>query len=173
MKPRPSSSWRRNIMTAGGRESRVSPRSRGQRRRRILAPTAGVAEDRSRLAAVIAAILLILQLLAAPYHQALAVGAGPANAAIAAELKATFGEAATLCGGDDKGGPASPGGDCDDRCPFCRLAAQTVALIAPDRPTLRAQVYASGDIVVAAPETGAIPVPPTKRSRARAPPLAV
>jgi hypothetical protein len=129
-------------------------------------------QRRSPLAAILVAMSLVFQLIAASYHQALAISSGPSNAAIAAELRANFGDAAALCvHSDDNSPPVSPAGDCDDHCPFCRFAAQTVALVAPDTPALPVRLDATCLTIVAAPETGALPVCPTKRSRARAPPF--
>ena len=100
--------------------------------------------------------------------------AAPDPAAIVAELRATFGDAASLCiQGDDKGAPVSPAGDCDDHCPFCQFAAQAATLIAPDAPVPPVPRDNSFETLGAAPVTGALPVSPTKRSRARAPPSAV
>ena len=119
---------------------------------------------------------LIVQLFAVPYHQALFVPAvaSPDTAAIAAELEATFGDAAALCiQADDKGAPRSPGGSCDDQCPFCRFAAQAAALIAPDPPALHQPISVGCKTVGLAPEPGAVPALLTSLNRARAPPLAV
>ncbi len=136
----------------------------------------GVVSFRSPLTALVVALSLVFQLAAIPYHQALLVSgmAAPDAAAIAAELRATFGDAASLCTqSDDKGAPASPAGECDDHCPLCQFAAQAASLIAPDAPALPARLDASFRALGLAPEPGALPVSPTKRSRARAPPLAV
>ncbi len=117
--------------------------------RRTRRATTSVAARASRLTAIIAMIFLVLQLLAAPYHQALATGAGPSTAGIAAELRATFGNAATLCGKTtDNGAPVSPASDCDDRCPFCRFAAQTAALVAPDSSALPVRLDAARRILI-------------------------
>ncbi|HKN26369.1 MAG TPA: hypothetical protein VJY34_00170 [Roseiarcus sp.] len=121
------------------------------------------------------ALSLVLQLFAIPYHQALSAPlvASPDTAAISAELKATFGDAAALCvQSDDKGAPRAPGGCCDDQCPFCRFAAQA-ALIAPDPPALHEPISLGCATIGIAPEPGAVPAPHTSRNRARAPPLAV
>ena len=87
--------------------------------------------------------------------------AAPDAAAIAAELKATFGDAASLCAqSDDDGAPVSPAGDCDDHCPLCQFAAQAAALIAPDAPALPVRLDTAFRTLGAAPETGALPVSP-------------
>lgn len=99
--------------------------------------------------------------------------AAPGDAQIAAGFKAIFGDAAALCvQGDGQGGPAAPVGDCD-HCPLCRFAAQAAALIAPDSPDLLIGRDAAAQTLGGAYETGAFPRPPTKQSRARAPPFAV
>jgi hypothetical protein len=136
----------------------------------------GLASVRSPLAALAVALSLIVQLFAVPYHQALSAPlvAEPDMAAIAAELKATFGDAASLCvQADDKGTPRAPGDGCDDHCPFCRFAAQAAALIAPDAPALHAPIRAGCETIGVAPLPGAVPAPPTTRNHARGPPLAV
>ncbi len=154
-------------MESGGRT--------GRRRRRA---KPGVAARRSPLTAIVAALALLFQLAVIPYHQALSAPiAAPAAvdvAGVAADLRATFGEAAALCvQSDGKGGPEAPAGDCDDHCPLCQFAAQAAALIPPDLPVLPARF----DLVVltlgAAPEANALPVRPTRQNRARAPPFAV
>lgn len=131
---------------------------------------------RSSLTALVVALAFVFQLLAIPYHQALvaSAAAAPGDAQIAAELKATFGDAAALCvQGEGQGGPTAPVGGCDDHCPLCQFAAQAAALIAPDAPDLPMRRDAAAQTLGATYETGAFPLPPTKQSRARAPPLAV
>ena len=147
-----------------------------ERQRRRAKP--GVARFRARAAAVVAALALVFQLLVLPYHQALSTPvAGPAAvdvASIGAELKATFGEAASLCiQADDKGAPIAPAGDCADRCPLCQFAAQAVALVAPDLPVLPERLDAACRTLGVAPATSAVPVWPIRQNRARAPPFAV
>jgi hypothetical protein len=139
-------------------------------------PKPGGASFRSPLTALAVALSLLVQLFAIPYHQALSAPLADSDdtAAIAAELKATFGDAAALCvEADDKGAPHAPGGCCDDDCPFCRFAAQTAALIAPDPPALHEPIRAGCKTIGIAPAPGAVPAPPTKQSRARAPPFPV
>ena len=137
----------------------------------------GAASFRSPLTALAVALSLIMQLLAIPYHQALSAPAfaSPSDtAAIAAELKATFGDAAALCvHPDGNGAPLAPAGRCDDQCPLCRFSAQAAALIAPNAPALRERLGGASRVLGAAPEPGAVPAPSTSRNRARAPPLAV
>ncbi len=130
---------------------------------------------RSPLASIVGALALLFQLVAVPYHQALSAPAGADVASVAAELKATFGEAATLCvQSDGKGAPAAPAGDCDDHCPLCQFGAQAATLIAPGGgPALPERLDAACRTLGAAPEAGAVPVVPAARTRARAPPFAV
>jgi len=147
----------------------------GRQRKRARRAKPGVASRRSPLTALLVAFSLIVQLLAVPYHQALAAGPGFAASGtdrIAAELKATFGDAAGLClhAGDNGGAPA---GKCEDQCPLCQFAAQAAALIAPDVPALPERRNGASKTLGAAPKTGAVPAPPASRNRARAPPLAV
>jgi hypothetical protein len=131
---------------------------------------------RSPLTALIVAFSLIVQLIAVPYHQALAAPgmAESETAQIAAELKATFGDAAALCVEvEDKGAPFPPAGHCDDQCPLCRFAAQAAALVEPDAPALPEQLDAGCQVLGAASERGDLPFRLENRNRARAPPLAV
>jgi hypothetical protein len=97
----------------------------------------GAADFRSRLTALILAFSLIVQLVAAGVPPAIAAPAfaGLDDAAIAAELKAVFGDTAELCVHiNDHGGPGKhqPAGHCCDQCPLCRVAAQAVNLAPPD-----------------------------------------
>jgi hypothetical protein len=145
---------------------------RNRRRRRL-----GVGAFRSPLVTVVAALALLFQLVAVPHHQALSVPIAPSAAAdvaaVAAELKATFGDAAALCVQfDGKGSPDAPAGDCDDHCPLCRFAAQAAVLLAPDLPVLPRRFDLAGTLG-AAPEAGAVPAVPFRHHRARAPPFAV
>ncbi len=143
-------------------------RGRGGRRAKP-----GVASFRSPLTALIVALSLVFQVVAIPYHQA-RTGSGSDTAAVAAELKATFGDAAALCiQVDDKGAPLAPKGTCDDQCPLCRLSAQVAALTAPEAPALPVRLDAACGRLGAAPEPGALPACLINRNRARAPPLAV
>jgi len=133
---------------------------------------------RSPLVAVVAVLALLFQLVAVPYHQALSAPLAPSAAAdvtaAAAELKATFGDAAALCvQTDDKGAPGSPAGDCDDHCPLCHFAAQAAALVPPDTPALPERLDAAFRTLGAAPEAAALPVRLNRHNRARAPPFAV
>jgi hypothetical protein len=154
----------------------VESGGRTGRRKRRAKP--GVAVFRSPLAAIVAALALLFQLAVIPYHQALSAPiAGPPAvdiASVAAGLHATFGDAAALCvQTDGKGAPLAPAGDCDDHCPLCQFSAQAAALVAPDLPHLPARLDAARRTIGAAPEAGAVPVFPTSRNRARAPPFAV
>jgi hypothetical protein len=128
------------------------------------------------LTALAVALSLIVQLFAIPYHQALSapVAVSDDTAAIAADLKATFGDAAALCvQADDKGAPLAPTGDCDGHCPLCWFAAQAAALVAPDPPALHAPIRIGREAAGVAPQPGAVPAPPTTRNHARGPPLSV
>ena len=147
--------------------------SAGRKKKRAERVKLGVAAFWSPLTALMVALSLIVQLVAIPYHQALVTPlyAPSATAAIAAELRATFGDRAALCVQvDDKGAPIAPAGHCDDQCPLCRFAAQAAALIAPDAPALPQRVNAGFQSLGAAPEPGSVPVCVNNRNRARAPP---
>jgi len=91
----------------------------------------GGARAWSRLATLVAALALFAQLLALPYHRP------PAEtdlSAVAASLKAAFGDNAILCVQADEGAPGAPErrqGHCDDGCPLCQFSAQMVLLAAP------------------------------------------
>jgi hypothetical protein len=132
----------------------------------------------SALTAFAVALALIVQLIAMPYQQALA---GPALAdsdtgAIAADLKAIFGDAAGFCAHiDDKGAPAphGPCNHCDDQCPLCRLVCDAAAFVPPDSPTLPLRLNVARYAIGSAPDFGAFAAYPAQRNRARAPPLAV
>ncbi len=150
----------------------------GKRERRRRRARPGVAAFRSPLTAVVAALALVFQLVALPYHQALSAPLPTAEASdvasISAELKAVFGDAAALCvQTDDKGGPAAPAGDCDDHCPLCQFAAEAAALIAPDTSFLPERLDAACRTLGAAPKLGALPARPNPLNRARAPPFVV
>ncbi len=155
---------------------RRDSRAVGRRARRSVHP--GLAWFRSRLAAVVVALSLLLQVAGLPYSQALAAaGQAGAAASIAAELKATFGANAGFCtqatheGRDHS--PLSPAGDCCDQCPLCRFAAQAVAFVPPDALALPERLGDDGSAIGAALEFGPLPAFRAKRNRARAPPLAV
>ena len=82
-------------------------------------------------ASLIAAVALFAQLLALPYHHP---ETRPDIAAVAAALKATFGDAASLCTQADDSAPGAPErhhAPCSDGCPLCQFAAQTVLFDAP------------------------------------------
>jgi hypothetical protein len=138
----------------------------------------GLASLRSPLAAFVVALSLIAQLIAMPYQQALAGPPAPGAdaAAITADLKAVFGDAAGFCAhSGDKGAPAphGPCNHCDDFCPLCRSLAQTAAFVPPDSPTLPVRPNADRYATGAAPNFGAFPACRAQPNRARAPPLAV
>ena len=138
----------------------------------------GLASFRSPLTAFFIALTLVVQLIAMPYQQALAgpALAGADTAAIMADLKAAFGDAAGFCARvDDKGAPAphGPCNHCDDQCPLCRTVAQAAAYVPPDAPTLPGRLNAGRYTIGAAPVFGAFSPCPAQRNRARAPPLAV
>ncbi|HME83228.1 MAG TPA: hypothetical protein VKG91_01430 [Roseiarcus sp.] len=136
----------------------------------------GAASSRSALTALLVALSLLVQLIAIPYHQALAAPefAQSETAKIAAELKATFGDAAALCVEvDGKGAPLAPAGHCDDQCPLCRFAAQAATLVAPDAPALLERLDAGRQALGAASDPGGLPFRLENCNRARAPPLTV
>ncbi len=157
-----------------GNETRVSSSARKSARERRGLPV--VTPFRSRLAALAAAVSLTVQLLAIPHHQALSAPtfATTDTRLVAADLKATFGDAAALCvQADDRGAPSAPAGDCDDHCPLCRFAAQAATLVAPDASALPVRFSAALQAFCGAPERDALPVWIEEQGRARAPPYAV
>jgi hypothetical protein len=138
----------------------------------------GLASFRSALTAFVVALSLVVQLIAMPYSQALAgpAMAGSNTAAIAADLKAVFGDAAGFCAHiGDKGvpSPQAPCNHCDDQCPLCRSVAEAAPFVAPDVPTLPVRPNAASYAIGAAADFGAFSACPAQRNRARAPPLAV
>lgn len=85
----------------------------------------------SRVATLLAALAVFAQLLALPYHHP---AAQHDLAAVAAELKATFGPAAILCTqSDDSSSPTHERqrGGCDAGCPLCQFASHAVLFEAP------------------------------------------
>ena len=135
---------------------------------------------RSPLATFLVALSLVVQLFAAatatPPAIAAPAFAGADDAAIAAELKALFGDTAQLCVqvSDDKA-PAkhAPSGHCCDQCPLCRFAAQAVAFVSPDLPALPDQLHTDARAIRASPGDDVVPAYPAQPNPARAPPLAV
>ena len=133
---------------------------------------------RSPLATFLVALSLVVQLFAAATPPAMAAPAfaGADDAAIAAELKALFGDAAQLCVqvNDDKV-PARhvPSGHCCDQCPLCRFAAQAVAFVSPDLPALPGRLDGEAHAIRAQPVRDVLPPYPAQPNPARAPPLAV
>jgi hypothetical protein len=130
----------------------------------------------SPFTAFVVALSLIIQLVAVPYHQALAApGSTDAGTArIAAELKATFGDAAALCVEvDGKGAPRPPAGHCDDQCPLCRFAAQGAALVAPELPALPVRLDTASETLGSTSKPSVFPFHLENRYRARGPPLTV
>jgi hypothetical protein len=133
---------------------------------------------RSRMAAFVVALSLIVQLFAAATPPAFAAPAfaGADDAAIATELKALFGDTAQLCVqvSDDKA-PVQhhPFGHCCDPCPLCRFAAQAVAFVAPDLPALPGRIESEAHAVRAPPARDILPTYPAQPNPARAPPLSV
>ena len=129
----------------------------------------------SALIGLLAALALIVQLLAVPYHQARAAGAyAPNEAGVASSLKSTFGDAAALCSeSDGKGGSPPAGGCCDDQCPFCRFASQAASLVAPDAPALPMRLGGPILALGAQPELGDVALSPSQPNHARAPPPSV
>jgi hypothetical protein len=95
-------------------------------------------------------------------------------ARVAAELKATFGTAATLCiDSDDKGAPGAPEGHSHQDCPFCRFSVEAATLIGPDVPVLTTPLYFSFFSIAARADANAGPLASLSRPRARAPPFSV
>jgi hypothetical protein len=133
---------------------------------------------RSRLPAFVVALSLVVQLFAAATPPAFAAPAfaGADDAAIAAELKALFGDTAQLCVqvNDDKAPVQhNPTGHCCDQCPLCRFAAQAVAFVAPDLPALPGRLDGEAHAIRAPPSQYVLPPYLSQPNPARAPPLAV
>jgi hypothetical protein len=138
----------------------------------------GAGERRSALTAFLVAFSLIVQLFAAATPPGLAAPAfaGADDAAIAAELKAVFGDAAQLCVqvNDDKAPTKhAPSSHCCDQCPLCRFAAQAVAFVPPDLPALPERLHTDRHAIRAPPSRDVLPPYPVQPNSARAPPLAV
>jgi len=88
-----------------------------------------------RLATLLAAIAVFAQLAALPFHH---LSATRDLSAVAAELKATFGETAVLCAQADDPSSSTPQrhhGGCDVGCPLCQFASH-LALLEPPPPAL-------------------------------------
>jgi hypothetical protein len=136
-----------------------------------------LASLRSPLPAILVALSLIVQLFAAATPPALAAPAfaGADDAAIAAELKALFGDAAELCAHvNDQGAPGKHGPcHCCDQCPLCRFAAQAVAFVPPDLPALPEGLDSDAHAIRAPPGREVLAAYPAQPNPARAPPLAV
>jgi hypothetical protein len=133
---------------------------------------------RSPLTAFLVALSLIVQLFAAATPPAFAapVFAGADDAAIAAGLKAVFGDAAQLCvqANDDKAPVKhAPFQHCCDQCPLCRFAAQVVAFVPPDLPVLPERLASDAHAIRAPPGDDGLPAYPVQPNPARAPPLSV
>jgi hypothetical protein len=133
---------------------------------------------RSPLATFVVAFSLIVQLFAAATPPAMAAPAfaGANDAAVAAELKALFGDTAQLCVqvSDDKTPPKhAPSSRCCDQCPLCRFAAQAVAFVSPDLPVLLGRIDREAHAIRALPSQDVLPPYPAQPNPARAPPLAV
>jgi hypothetical protein len=133
---------------------------------------------RSPFATFLVALSLIVQLFAAATPPAMAAPAfaGADDAAIAAQLKALFGDTAQLCVqvNDDKA-PAkhTPSSHCCDQCPLCRFAAQAVAFVSPDLPALPGPLDGQAHAIRAPPGDDVVPAYPAQPNPARAPPLSV
>jgi hypothetical protein len=133
---------------------------------------------RSPFATFLVALSLIVQLFAAATPPAMAAPAfaGADDAAIAAQLKALFGDTAQLCVqvNDDKT-PAkhAPSGHCCDQCPLCRFAAQAVAFVSPELPVLPGRIDREAHAIRTPPARDLLPPYPVQPNPARAPPLAV
>jgi hypothetical protein len=156
--------------------------NRGSRNegRRARAKCAAAAAPRSPLTAFVIAFSLIVQLFAAATPPALAAPAfaGADDAAIAAELKAVFGDAVQLCAHvNDDGAPGknAPSGHCHccDQCPLCRFAAQAVAYVPPELPALPERLASDAHAIRAPPAQAVLPAYSAQPNPARAPPLPV
>jgi hypothetical protein len=150
----------------------VVNRTTEQRKRKARFGLAGL---RSSAGVLAVALALIVQLIVIPYHHAvLATAPAPSDfAAIAADLKATFCDAAALCvEADDKGAPGAPAHSCDDECPLCRLAGEAGMLV-PDAPEVPSRLIIISGTLSAAPEIPAFLAREGEPHQARAPPLAV
>ena len=149
-----------------------------KKKRKMRRATFGAIGFGSPLTAFLVALSLIVQLFAAATPPALAAPAfaGADDAAIAAELKALFGDTAQLCVqvNDDKA-PANhnPSSHCCDQCPLCRFAAQAVAFVAPDLPALPGRLDSDAHAIRAPPGQDVLPAYPLQPNPARAPPLTV
>ena len=125
------------------------------------------------------ALSLIVQLFAAATPPALAAPAfaGADDAAIAAELKALFGDTAATLRPNQRStsapGKHAPCGHCCDQCPLCRFAAQAVAFVPPDLPALPERLDSEAHAIRAPPGRDVLPAYPAQPNPARAPPLAV
>jgi hypothetical protein len=133
---------------------------------------------RSPLTAFVVAFSLVVQLFAAATPPALSAPAfaGADHVAIAAELKAMFGDAAELCVQvNDNKAPAkhAPSGHCCDQCPLCRFAAQAVEFAPPDPPALPERLHTDEHAIRAPPGRDVLPAYPAQPNPAWAPPLAV
>lgn len=83
----------------------------------------------SRIATLLAAFAVFAQLVALPYHHP---SARHDLAAVAAELKATFGPTAVLCTqSDESSTPGRQHVGCDVGCPLCQFASYAALLEAP------------------------------------------
>ena len=163
----------------GDRISRVNSRARkGRGRARRAVGRRGLGSLRSPLAAFVVAFALLVQLFAVATPPSLSAPAfaGADEAAVAAELKALFGNNAELCAHiNDHGSPGKHGpcGNCCDQCPLCRLIGQAAAFVAPDAPSAPERLDAGRRTIGAAPDFGAFPARAARTNLARAPPLAV
>jgi len=138
----------------------------------------GAAPLRSPLTAFVLAFSLIVQLFAAATPPALSAPAfaDADEAAVAAELKAVFGDAAELCAHiNDHGAPGkhAPCGHCCDQCPLCRGAAQAAAFVPIEPPALPERLDSDAHAIRAPPCLDVLPAYPAQPNPARAPPLAV
>jgi hypothetical protein len=138
----------------------------------------GLTAFRSSLATFLVALSLVVQLFPGATAPAIAAPAFARadDAAIAAELKALFGDTAQLCVqvSDDKTPPKhAPSSRCCDQCPLCRFAAQAVAFVSPDLPVLLGRIDREAHAIRALPSQDVLPPYPAQPNPARAPPLAV
>lgn len=141
-------------------------------------PSAGRGWRRSPLAAFAIAFALLVQLFAAaaPPPLAAPVFARADNAAVAAGIRAMFGDAAKFCVHvEDQSAPGkhAPSSGCCDQCPLCRFAAQAVAFVPPRLPALPERLGGDADAFRPSPSRDVLPAYPARANPARAPPLAV
>jgi hypothetical protein len=127
-----------------------------------------LARFRAPVAACLAILALLSQMLAPPAHRM----ARPDVADIASELKAAFGNIAVLCVQAEDGGNApAPARDCDDSCPLCQFHSLAHTLIPPTLAGLPTRIDVGGQTPGLAP-TVSLKNAHTAFAQPRGPPLA-